>query len=167
MLIKQAVVSDAQEILEFQKELDRQTDLMLLYPEERQDDCLDVENKIKQLNKDQGLWLLAEDQNGKIVGNLTVNRSYFKKIQHVGYVVVGVLKEARHKGIADQLFSSMNQWAFNNHLHRLELTVMQDNLIAQKLYKKHGFVVEGIRQDSIFQKQNYINELYMAKIFDN
>ncbi|MFT8470921.1 MAG: GNAT family N-acetyltransferase [Oenococcus sp.] len=156
MLIKQAVISDAQGILEFQKELDRQTDLMLLYPEEHQDGCLDIENKIKQLSKDQGLWLLAEDQTGKIVGNLTVNRSHFRKIQHLGYVVVGVLKEARHKGIGDQLFNSMNQWAFNNRLHRLGLTVMQDNSIAQKLYKKHGFVVEGIRQDSIFQK----TELY-------
>ncbi|EAV39973.1 acetyltransferase [Oenococcus oeni ATCC BAA-1163] len=167
LLIRQAVISDAQEILKFQKELDQQTDLMLLYPEERQDCCLDIENKISQLNRKHGLWLLAEDQKGTIIGNLTVDRSIFKKIEHLGYVVVGVLKEARHRGIGDQLFNSMDQWALNNHIHRLELTVMQNNLIAQSLYKKHGFVVEGLRQDSIFQKQNYVSEFYMAKIFNN
>nr|WP_242973682.1 hypothetical protein [Oenococcus oeni] len=46
LLIRQAVISDAQKILKFQKELDQQTDLMLLYPEERQDCCLDIEIKL-------------------------------------------------------------------------------------------------------------------------
>lgn len=58
----------------------------------------------------------------------------------------------------------MGVWARNNDVKRLELTVMQDNIVAQHLYEKNGFVIEGTRKEALLVDGQYVNEYYMSKI---
>jgi RimJ/RimL family protein N-acetyltransferase len=51
------------------------------------------------------------------------------------------------------------------HVTRLELTVMCKNYAAKHLYEKRGFVVEGVKVQSMLVDDEYMDEYYMSKLF--
>jgi len=46
------------------------------------------------------------------------------------------------------------------------LTVVCENDIAKHLYEKNGFEIEGIKKKSMYIDKKYVDEYYMAKIFE-
>jgi RimJ/RimL family protein N-acetyltransferase len=58
----------------------------------------------------------------------------------------------------------MDTWAREQHVHRLELSVMVHNTRGVGLYKKMGFEVEGVKRDSLFVDGAYVDEYYMGKL---
>jgi len=62
------------------------------------------------------------------------------------------------------LLAALEEWAQFNGYHRLELTVMESNVAAKKLYSKCGFVEEGVKRDSMKINGAYVNEFYMSKL---
>ena len=63
-----------------------------------------------------------------------------------------------------KLFEYITNWAKQEQIHRLELTVIENNEQAIHLYKKMGFEIEGIKKDSLQINDSYVNELYMSKL---
>jgi len=54
-------------------------------------------------------------------------------------------------------------YAFNKRkLHKINLSTIEANTAAVKLYTSVGFEIEGIRKDEIFHKGKYYNYLLMA-----
>ena len=45
----------------------------------------------------------------------------------------------------------------------MELTVLTSNERAKNLYRKLGFIEEGVRRGSMLLDGDYVDELYMAK----
>ena len=58
----------------------------------------------------------------------------------------------------------VDAYAKAHDLHRLELTVMETNERARSLYDSMGYVVEGIKRDSLYVGDNFVNEIMMAKL---
>ncbi|NYC93541.1 GNAT family N-acetyltransferase [Clostridium acetobutylicum] len=58
----------------------------------------------------------------------------------------------------------MNLWAERQKIKRLELTVVCDNEEAKRLYEKNGFSIEGIKKNSMFIDDEYVDEFCMAKL---
>ena len=58
----------------------------------------------------------------------------------------------------------VENWAIDNGVTRLELTVMKHNERAINLYKKIGYKVEGVREKSVVVDGDHVDEYYMAKI---
>jgi RimJ/RimL family protein N-acetyltransferase len=50
-------------------------------------------------------------------------------------------------------------------LHRVELTVRENNVIAIALYKKFGFAVEGLQRKRILVEGVYENLVLMGLLF--
>lgn len=73
-------------------------------------------------------------------------------VGHIGWV--GVLKEFQGKGIGKQLLNTIEEWAKENGIHKLELEVQEPKL--QAFYKKQGYVLEGIRRNSWQHLDNYM-----------
>ncbi|MFT9451140.1 GNAT family N-acetyltransferase [Liquorilactobacillus ghanensis] len=161
--INKLEIGDVAKFLEFQQQLDLETNFMLLYPEERQTVIPKFEQQLQNMYQDGGTVLIAQQQQ-QIVGYLSAERSPLKKIHHVAYLVIGVRKKFRHQGIGKKLFTALNSWAQTNQVSRLELTVMVDNYPALHLYQQNGFKIEGIKQNSIYQNDHYVAEYYMGKI---
>ena len=144
--------------------LDKETDYMMFGADERPKDINRVKDMINQsINGDDLLLIAVEDEN--IIGFLSAQRGIPRKIKHTAYIVIGIRKNFRGNGIGKKLFLELDLWAKENNVSRLELTVMCTNSIAKQLYEKNGFVVEGIKRNSIFMNGNYIDEYYMAKIY--
>ena len=68
---------------------------------------------------------------------------------HVGVLGVALLPEFRGQGIGERLMRQTLDAARVFGLHRVELTVREDNENATALYKKIGFEIEGLMRDAM------------------
>ena len=72
-------------------------------------------------------------------------------------------EENRGKGLGSFAVEAILRHAFGDmNLNRVELTVLEDNLPAQKLYAGAGFVQEGRFRQAVFKEGQYRDLLFMA-----
>ncbi|MDQ0232631.1 GNAT family N-acetyltransferase [Metabacillus malikii] len=164
MIIREIRTSDAEKLTSLIQQVEENSQYMLWEEGER---SLQPENQLKMIEimkkSENSTILIAEDEN-KLVGYLLINGGKSRRNKHSGYIVIGIHKKFRGKGIGTLLFEELNQWAFKHNLHRLELTVVTRNKAALALYQKIGFEIEGTKRDSLFINGEYLDEYYMSKI---
>lgn len=163
MNIRPIELADAEKCLNMLKQLDQETNNMMYEPGERKTTVEEMKSKIKGIYNSDSIMLIAEGKK-KIIGFLSAERGYFNRIKHSAYIVIGILMEYRSKGIGKELFKQLNEWALENNIVRLELTVMIHNTAAIHLYEKMGFKIDGIKGKSVLLDDKYIDEYYMSKI---
>ncbi len=69
---------------------------------------------------------------------------------------VAVSKGHRRTGIADMLIEALIKNSKEKGINALTLEVRKSNLPAQELYKKHGFICEGVRKNYYDGKEDAI-----------
>lgn len=82
---------------------------------------------------------------GEIVGEIRVEPTWF------GYGEIGMMVAAgwRRRGVGSALVGAAIDWARARGLHKLSLGVFPGNLAAVALYRKFGFVDEGLRVEHV------------------
>ena len=81
---------------------------------------------------------------------------------------MAVHDEWHHQGVGSALLQAAISLADNwLHLLRLELTVYTDNEVAVRLYKKHGFLIEGTHRAYALRDGKYVDAYAMARIHPN
>lgn len=157
---------DAQAFWNLMNRLDYETQYMMYEPGERKERGMSpssLGNKIE--NAEDGTdFLLAATCGGELIGYIWAERGSCRRVRHTAYIVTGIRKAYRNRGIGTTFFDRLHTWAGENGVRRLELTVMCTNAAALHLYKKSGFSVEGTRRDAMRIGEAYIDEYYMAKI---
>lgn len=148
MIVREIEFSDADAFWQMQFELDKETSYMMYEPNERVRNDNLINNLIENAVEGKNLLLVAEDDK-QIVGFLSAQRGGPNRIKHTAYIVVGIREDYRGQGIGSEFFKRLDQWARLKNITRLELTVMCTNHIAKKLYEKNGFVIEGIKKNSM------------------
>lgn len=78
---------------------------------------------------------------GEVVGSLHVEASRFG----FGELGMAVAREWRGRGVGSALLEAAIAWARERGLHKLSLSVFPHNAAAIALYRKYGFVEEGLR----------------------
>lgn len=58
--------------------------------------------------------------------------------------------------------SALQHAFFDLNIHRIYLTVLEDNIAARSLYKKIGFVEEGIHRDAVYKEGKYLSMIQMS-----
>ena len=165
MEIRKIQMEDAYNYLDMLLKLDNETKFMMFEPGERPTDINIAKNIIdKSVNGDNLVLVAIDGEN--IIGFLSVQKGGYKRIKHIGYVVVGIREKYRSMGIGSKLFSELDIWAIENKITRLELSVICSNTIAKHLYEKNGFEVEGIKRNAMIIDDEYVDEFYMAKIYN-
>lgn len=108
--------------------------------------------------------LLLAIHDDKIIGNISVNGSQRNMAAHTACIGIGLLKEWRNQGVGSILFSSVIEWAKRNfHLEILWLETYTTNKEGIALYKKYGFVEDGIQKNFIKISDNeYADNLMMS-----
>jgi RimJ/RimL family protein N-acetyltransferase len=56
----------------------------------------------------------------------------------------------------------MQDWAREQGIQRIELTVMAHNDAAIALYERNGFTIEGIKKGAIVVDGNLVDEIMMG-----
>ena len=77
----------------------------------------------------------------EIDGSLHVERSRFG----FGELGMSVAREWRGRGVGSALLAAAIEWAREQDMHKLSLSVFPHNAAAIALYRKFGFVEEGRR----------------------
>ena len=83
------------------------------------------------------------------------------------HIMIGEKKD-QGKGIGTFAVSEMLKHAFfNMNLQRIELTVLEENKRAQRLYEKCGFVQEGLKRRAKYKNGRYVNMLLYGLLKDD
>lgn len=163
VIIRSARTGDAEALFELMDALDRETKFMMYEPGERKRDLTRLSTFIQGAVDGNDLLLFAED-GGVIVGYLAAQRGALNRVRHSAYIVAGIRAAYCHHGIGTRFFNMLDDWAKQNGITRLELTVLCANTAAKKLYDKMGFFVEGEKKCSMRVDGVYMDEYYMAKL---
>lgn len=163
MIIRKVEVEDTEALLNMLKQLDCETKNMMYEPGERRTSIEEMKANITNINASNSLMLIAEDKE-TVVGFLSAERGFANRIKHSAYIVIGILKSYRGKKIGTNLLEELVNWALDNEITRLELTVLTHNEGAIRLYKDMGFKIEGLKEKSLIIDGKYFDEYYMAKL---
>lgn len=163
MEVRKAESRDAEQIVQVIKNAE-DSGYMLFNPGEREISAESFAKFIDMLNANEksGIFIACEEQ--QVLGYLIAQNENPQRISHRAYMVAGVHSDSRGKGVGKALFSHVITWAKSVDLHRLELTVIEENASAVALYQKMGFEIEGVKRDSLLINDNYVDEYYMAKL---
>lgn len=101
----------------------------------------------------------------KVIGWCDVTARNRPVFAHIGSLGMGVLAPYRGKGVGNALISTALQKAKAKGLARIELTVREHNKTAIALYKKFGFVQEGVHIKGVCIDGQYENHIFMALLF--
>lgn len=107
-------------------------------------------------NDDTLIWAIVDPQ-GQHVGNVLLKVTARHRS---GYFQVYIgERSARGQGLGEKALLSCLAKAFEQHgLHRVWLHTFADNAVAEALYAKHGFVLEGTERDALFSDGRYISQ---------
>lgn len=169
MVIRPVTADDTVSFFEMMCLLDEETEYMMYEPGERRERTKDLSRLMANIEaavSGGDLLLVAENDLGDIVGYIWGQRGDYNRVRHIAYVVVGIRETYRGQGIGTRLFELLEDWARENGVVRLELTVECPNEAAIRLYEKQGFVVEGTRSRAMKVNGEFVDEYYMAKILD-
>ena len=97
----------------------------------------------EELNNDFASFLVAEDENHQVLGYAGLH-----VMMDEGYVAnIAVHPSYRRQGVASALLQVYERFAEANRMAFLTLEVRKHNTAAIALYKKHGFILAGIRKN--------------------
>ncbi len=100
--------------------------------------------------KDNCVLIIAEDGDGKLLGNLSFHGYSRKKAKHAGVFGMGILKEYQNQGIGRELLKVLLEWAKEHPIiERVELSVATNNPRGMHLYESVGFKQEGYKEKAM------------------
>ncbi len=161
--IEQPSIEDAEEIIQYSKQVFASTDQVLTTVDEY---TMTVDREIEwinNLNSGRDSLLLIARLNNKIVGLLFFIPNSKRKIAHTGEFGVNVHPDFQGLGIGEKLTKTLVKWAKQNEqIEKVVLQVFATNNKAVGLYKKLGFIEEGRHKNAIKQIDgSYVDILQM------
>ena len=112
---------------------------------------------------------LVAELNGEIVGSAGLQApGVALRRRHVMGLGISVAPAAQRQGVGSALMIALCDYADNwLAILRIELTVYSDNEVAQRLYRKFGFQVEGTHRGYAMRDGVYVDAIAMARLHPN
>lgn len=109
---------------------------------------------------------VALSEDNQVVGWCDVTPKPRPIYAHGGVLGMGLLPQYRGQGIGTRLIQAALAASGKAGLHRVELTVREQNTPAIRLYEKVGFAVEGLHRDAVRIDGVYENIVCMAILLE-
>lgn len=164
MIIREIRIDDANSFTTLIKEVESNANFMLMEDGERKTTPKQQVNLLNRFEKQSNSTIFVAEDNEKLIGYLIAIGGTAKRTKHTAQLVIGILKEYQGMGTGTKLFNFVTQWAEQQSLSRLELTVVKDNKAGVELYKKCGFEIEGTKRNSLIINDESFDEFYMSKL---
>ncbi len=163
--IREATEADAENMVRYALDLFNEPGLDLPIAPGEFHLSVNEERAVVARHRDQinAVFLLAFDQDGKIVGMLNCHGSTRRALQHSCELSISTAQPYRGQGVGTALLSAAVDWARGTRtVKRIELHVYERNVTAIRLYHRFGFEVEGRRRRAIYQDGQYLDDLAMV-----
>lgn len=156
--------NDAQEMVDFMKQIYTETDFLMRYPEEVTITMQQERNWIQNsLSSNYALMLLCE-LDGEIVGTSEINFNRNFKTKHRASLGISIKKKCWSLGIGTKMFEQLEDIAKKQGVLQLELEYIEGNERGLALYKKMGFEEVSYKPDAIRLKDGtFLKEIFMRK----
>jgi len=164
IFIVEANKKDAQNMLNFLKQIGSETNNLTFGKEGFGDDVEKEEKVLDLYSKSQGCILLAKNSEKKIVAMCSLLVSDRPRLSHKGEIAISVLKEFWNLGIGKALLKKLICIAKEKGLYKLDLKVAQDNFNAIHLYEKIGFVRKGEEDGMLYVEGKHIKGYFYELI---
>jgi RimJ/RimL family protein N-acetyltransferase len=106
--------------------------------------------------------LVAEEDDGRLVGRLSLARDTHPASAHVADLGLMVAIDRRGRGVGYALLRAAVEWAREVGVTKLELHVFPWNEPALALYDRFGFEREGYRRNHYKRDGEYVDAILMA-----
>ena len=118
------------------------------------------------LSKENDLFIIVE-YNGEVIGNLNFSSGFRERTAHTGEFGVSVLKKYWGNGIGEELIKYLINWSKESGvIRKLNLRVRTDNNKGISLYKKMGFLEEGLSKRDFLIDDKFYDSLLMGLLID-
>jgi RimJ/RimL family protein N-acetyltransferase len=166
-IIRNASSSDAKKLLEYVNTICCESDFLtfgqgeFIMSVEQEESFLDHVSK-----QNNALYILAEID-GTIIGSLNFSGGPRPRTAHTGEFGISVLKKYWGNGIGTALINYLIEWCRQTGIIRkINLIARSDNLSAIHLYRKLGFVEEGVLTRNMQINGKFYDGLYMGYTID-
>ena len=163
MEIRQIQIGDAENLLNLMNKVEAET-TFLLYEKDERNRTIEQQRKNIQEQLEKGSLTFVLEGNKQLVGYVFGNIFTANRKKHCMNLAIAILQEYTGKGYGTKLMNTIEEYAINNGITRLELEVAKTNKVAISLYQKIGFEVEGIKRNAFLVNGKYEDDLLMAKI---
>lgn len=105
---------------------------------------------------------LITEENGEVIGVLTLQRGIYKKNRHTANLGVAVKNGHRHQGLGTEMIMESIRWAREHGIAKVNLEVFSTNVGAIEAYEKIGFTREGLRRGQFRIEGEYVDDIFMT-----
>lgn len=118
--------------------------------------------KKAESNEELLFWAIHVKESGKHIGNIKID-PVNRRHRHAELGLMIGDKEEWGKGYAREATEKIVQYCFEQeHLHKITLGVLAENVQAIKLYEKVGFEREGIYREHVIFENQFCSVIRMA-----
>lgn len=168
IVIREAVKNDAPGMLEYLNRIGTESDFLTFQSgEELHLTVSKLEKSIEtSANRKNAFYLIAEID-GKIIGNLKFSGGLKARTEHTGEFGISILQAYGGKGIGSKMLVALIAWSKGTQIIRkINLRVRSDNEKALHLYKKFGFVQEGVLRRDFLMDGVFYDSIAMGLLID-
>jgi RimJ/RimL family protein N-acetyltransferase len=167
VVIRKAVKSDAKALIEYFNIIGGESDFLTFGTGQFERSIEQEEEFITNaLKKENALFIIAE-VNGEVVGNLNFSGGPRQRNAHAGEFGVSVFKEYWGNCIGEELIKYLINWSKNSEIiKKINLRVRNDNTRGTYLYKKLGFLEEGILKRDLLINGEFYDSLLMGLLIN-
>lgn len=117
---------------------------------------------LKAVRRHPDAAVLVAEEDGRIVGRLSLARDLHPASRHVADLGLMVAADRRRRGIGRMLLEAALAWARDAGVTKLELHVFPWNEPAIRLYESVGFEREGYRKAHFRRGDELVDAVLMA-----
>ena len=117
---------------------------------------------VRTVISNNGVHLVVVDATGSVVGWCDIARFALPGFDHAGRLGMGLLPEARGRGLGRRLIAAAIDAARKRGFERIELDVFASNTRARALYERIGFAEEGVRRRARKLDGQYDDDVIMG-----
>jgi RimJ/RimL family protein N-acetyltransferase len=163
LTIRSAVASDASEVMEFWRTASARTDQIMTQP----DEVPTLEEEASYLGRmmaDHGSVFLLGLIDGALVATLSMEAGKRKRSAHVCNLGVMAAEPWRQRGVGTAMTRAALDWAAAHPaIEVVALCVFSSNPRAEALYRRFGFVRDGVRpKHAQLRPGEYVDDVMMT-----
>jgi ribosomal protein S18 acetylase RimI-like enzyme len=160
--IRDARIEDATVLAAAEREIAKIPGRLASRPHELKDEAF--RERIAALSKSTNGKYVVIEANGEIVGHALLDPFKLEVTAHAVDLTIAIHEGHQGKGYGKALLSHLIEWARSNpKIEKIMLHVRSSNKNAITLYKRVGFLVEGVRVKFIKLGPNsYLDNIAMA-----